>query len=138
MSLVEDLEKQVAALQRANNGELHKRRVAECQVVSLEHELTELRKYVGTLEDHITDLTIDKVDEIKTTLEVPEFNEILERAKVLWPKRTDFNPRTLREDAMLNVVIVLVTECYQALVHPIYDRAAAATRPAEPEVDDDG
>ena len=123
-------QRQCDDLVRVAKGASLKLRVAECKAVSLEHELTELRKYTGTLEDQIADMTVDPVVALRN-LRVPEFSGILKRAKSLWPQRKDLNPRTLREDAMLNVVIALINECYQAVANPVYERAADATRPAE-------
>ncbi len=106
-------QEQIAALESSYKGECLKRRAAEHMTASLRHHLTELRKYVGTLEDQIAGMTIDRAAE--TQPQHPQYREILERAKGYWPHKSDLNPRTAREEAMLNVIAVLLDECYQAL-----------------------
>ena len=56
---VEALQLQRDQLQQANTGEVLKRRAADAHRVVVEHEMSDLRTYVTSLEDHVTELSLE-------------------------------------------------------------------------------
>ncbi len=42
------------------------------------------------------------------------YEELLKKAQELWPKRSDLNPRTMREDALIRIFCQLIDAAFYA------------------------
>lgn len=61
------------------------------------------------------------------------FQKLRDKAEDLWPVRGDLRPKTLREDAMLDVVCALIDQSVFGLQDKVYeDRVARAMNFLEP------